>query len=183
MAERAKKGLSAEARLRGLERDRARAHRERLLRELAGPRWRRMVDLTPVLFDREGSIVARVLRADRDAIIEALVPDAVFALDTAMRIGRGYGFLSGGDIHVYLTSERPIDELVAIGMLESGPADSVLVRPWQRPARLIACIVEALPPSREVGRARVVTDERLGRELVGAVGRRADLFALLDRRA
>jgi hypothetical protein len=47
---------------------------------------------------------------------------------------------------------------------------------------LLACIVEEVPRFRVVnGGYRVVTAERLAREFVGAVGRRADLFALLER--
>jgi hypothetical protein len=47
---------------------------------------------------------------------------------------------------------------------------------------LLACLVDELPPSRVVdGGYRVVTGERLGRELVGTVGPRADLFVLYEK--
>lgn len=56
--------------------------------------------------------------------------------------------------------------------LSCGPARS----------RLLACLVDELPPSRVVdGGYRVVTGERLGRELVGTVGPRADLFVLYEK--
>jgi len=47
---------------------------------------------------------------------------------------------------------------------------------------LLACLVDELPPSRVVqGGYRVVTRERLGRELIGTVGPRADLFGLYEK--
>jgi len=73
--------------------------------------------------------------------------------------------------------------LAAAGLIGAEPhQDIVLSRPWPGPARLLACIASELPPAYLVnGGYRVVTPERLRRELVGAVGRRADLFALLER--
>ena len=56
----ARRGLSAEQRLAALRRDRARLRRERMLRELAGPLWGRMVDVIPVIFRAEGMIAHRV---------------------------------------------------------------------------------------------------------------------------
>jgi hypothetical protein len=42
--------------------------------------------------------------------------------------------------------------------------------------------LDELPPERRVqDRFRIVTPDRLRRELIGAVGARADLFALLER--
>jgi len=56
------------------------------------------------------------------------------------------------------------------------------MRPWPGPTRLLACLVDELPLSREVqGGYRVVTRERLGQELVGTVGPRADLFVLYEK--
>lgn len=182
MAE-ARRGLTAEERMQELQRDRAVLQRERMLREVAGPRWRRMVKIVPLLFRFEGQLVARVLQADVESVIEALRPDAVFALDTAMRLTHGFGFLSVREVHAYLTSPEPLDRLVEQGLIAPQPyADTTLVRPWPGPPRLLACLVHELPPWREVaGGNRVVTRERLGRELIGAVGPRTDLFALYER--
>jgi len=142
-----------------------------------------MVEIIPVLFRREGVAEARVLRAEPAAVIEALRDDAVFALDTAMRLAHGFGFLSGGDVHVYLAGSEPLDRLAQAGLIEAAPClDTILVRPWSGPARLLASIVGDTPASRIVGDGyRIVTGERLRRELIGAVGARADLFALLER--
>jgi hypothetical protein len=166
-----------------LQRDRALLRRERLLREVAGPRWRRMVRVVPVLFRHEGKVVARVLRADPQAVIEALKPDAVFALDSAMRLAHGFGFLASREIQAYLTRPEPLDRLAEAGLISAEPyPDTTLVRPWPGPARLLACLIDELPPWRMVeGGYRVVTGERLGRELIGAVGPRADLFALFEK--
>ena len=182
MAER-KRGLTADERLAALKRDQARVRRERLQRELAGPVWRRVRQVFPAFFHREGTLTARLLRSDRAAVIEALRPDAVFALDTAMRLAHGHGFLSGSDIFVYLTEPTPLDRLAAAGCIGAEPyPDTVVSRPWAGPARLLACVVDELPPWRLTeGGHRVVSEARLRRELIGEVGARADLFALLER--
>ena len=183
MVEPGKRGLSAEERLRRLERDRATLRRERLVRQVAGERWHRMVRIVPVLFRAEGSVDARVLRAEPSAVIDALQPDAVFALDTAMHLAHGFGFLASREVQAYLASPEPLERLARVGLIAAEPhPDTTLVRPWPGPGRLLACIVDSLPPSRIVGeKYRVVTAERLKRELIGAVGARADLFALLEK--
>jgi hypothetical protein len=183
MIERKKRGATAEERFAELQRDRARLRRERLLRQVAGPRWHRMARIVPVLFRREGRTVAHVLRAELAVVIEALKQDGVFALDTAMRLAHGFGFLTAREVQVYLASPEPLDRLAKAGLIDERlHADTTLIRPWPGPTRLLACIVEELPPSRLVeGGYQVVTSERLGRELIGAVGPRADLFALYEK--
>ena len=166
-----------------LERDRAILRRERLVREVAGTRWHRMVRIVPVLFRGEGSVAARVLQAEPAAVIAALQPDAVFALDTAMRLAHGFGFLACHEVQAYLTGPEPLERLAREGLIAAEPySDTTLVRPWPGPLRLLACIVDVLPPSRVAsGQYRIVTAERLKRELIGAVGARADLFAVLEK--
>jgi REP element-mobilizing transposase RayT len=116
-------------------------------------------------------------------IFEALKSDAVFAVDTAMRLAHGVGFLASLDIQAYLSEDEPLDRLAAAGLISAEPHfDTTLVRPWPGPPRLLACRVDELPPLRVVkGGYRVVTGERLGRELVGTVGPRADLFVLYEK--
>jgi hypothetical protein len=183
MPELGRKSLSAEERLRMLERDRVILRRERLVRQAAGPRWHRMVRIIPVLFRGEGRVVARVLRAEPSAVIAALQPDAVFALDSAMRLAHGFGFLACQEVQAYLTGREPLERLAREGLIAAEPyPDTTLVRPWPGPRRLLACLVDELPPARTVsGGFRIVTSERLKRELVGAVGARTDLFALLEK--
>ncbi|HEX4962683.1 MAG TPA: hypothetical protein VF173_17740 [Thermoanaerobaculia bacterium] len=175
--------LTADERLRELQRDRKTLRRERMIREVAGPVWNRMVRVTPLSFQGQGRLVARVLLASREAVIEALRPDAVFAVDTAMRLAHGAGFLAVQEVQAYLAGAEPLDRLAAAGLISADDYfDSTLVRPWPGPIRLLACLVDGLPPSREVqGCYRVVTRERLGRELVGTVGPRADLFVLYEK--
>ena len=182
MADR-KRGPTADERLAALRRDRARVRRERMLRELSGPIWRRMVNIVPVLFRLQGTTMVRTLRAEPAQIIDALREDAVFAVDTAMRLAHGAGFLAGGDIQAYLTSAEPLERLAREGLIDATPcADTTLLRPWPGQPRLFACVVSTLPPSRTTPAGhRVVTAERLQRELIGVVGARADLFALLER--
>ncbi len=182
MADR-KRGLTAEERLAALKRDQARLRRERMLRELGGPIWRRMVDIVPVLFRLQGTTAVRALRAEPAQIIEALRDDAVFAVDTAMRLAHGAGFLAGGDVQAYLTSTEPLERLARAALIDAAPcADTMLVRPWPGQPRLFACVVSTLPPWRTLpGGHRIVTAERLRCELIGVVGARADLFALLER--
>ncbi|MEP7122854.1 MAG: hypothetical protein ABJE95_18150 [Byssovorax sp.] len=182
MADR-KRGLTADERLAELHLAQARLRWERMVRELSGPIWRRMVNLVPILFRLEGTTMVRILRAEPAQIIEALREDGVFAVDTAMRLAHGTGFLAGGDIQVYLTNAEPLERLARASLIDPAPcADTTLVRPWPGPSRLFACVVSALPLSRITSAGhRVVTVERLRRELIGAVGARADLFALLEQ--
>ncbi|HEX3128504.1 MAG TPA: hypothetical protein VH394_14330 [Thermoanaerobaculia bacterium] len=181
MAE-ARRGLTAEERMRELERDRTLLRRERMLREVAGPRWHRMVRIVPLAFRLQGQLTAHVLRGNAEATVDALRPDAVFALDTAMRLLHGFGFLSVREVHVYLTRSEALERLAKDGLIAPHPfPDTTLVRPWPGPPRLLACLVDELPPWRETaGGYRVVTRERLGRELIGAVGPRTDLYALFE---
>lgn len=117
------------------------------------------------------------------AVVDALKTEGVFALDWAMRLSAGFGFLSGGDVHVYLLAPAPLERLVRERLIDVAPlADTVLVRPWPGPPRLLAAIVDRLPPHRALPSGfRVVTPERLREELIGSVGARADLFALAER--
>ena len=179
----ARKFLSADERLKQLQRDRKALRRERMIREVAGPVWHRMVRVIPLSFEGQGRLVARVLLASREDVIEALRADAVFAVDTAMRLAHGVGFLAVQEVQAYLTGAEPLDRLAAAGLISAEDYfDSILVRPWPGPPRLLACLVDKLPPSRVVqGGYRVVTRERLGRELVGTVGPRADLFVLYEK--
>jgi hypothetical protein len=179
----ARRFLTAEERLKEVQRDRKALRRERLIREVAGPVWHRMVKVVPLSFEGQGQLVARELLASRETVIEALKSDAVFAVDTAMRLAHGVGFLATLDIQAYLSADEPLDRLAAAGLISTEPYfDTTLVRPWPGPPRLLACRVDELPPSRGVkGGYRVVTGERLGRELVGTVGPRADLFVLYEK--
>lgn len=177
-----KKLLTVDERMTQVSRDKRRVLRARMQRDIAGVRWSRMVRIMPVFFERTGSLHAHVVRSDRSSVIDALRLDAVFALDTAMRMARGYGFLSSGDIHAYLLTTEPLVRLAETGRIEGTiHPDDVLVRPWAGPNRLLVSVVREFPPHCELESGhRVVTDERLRRELIGAVGARTDLFALLD---
>lgn len=179
----ARRFLTADERLQRLQRDRKALRRERLIREVAGPVWHRMVRVIPLSFEGQGQLVARELLASREEVIESLRPDAVFAVDTAMRLAHGAGFLASQEVQTYLVGEAPLDRLAAAGLIAAEPYfDSILVRPWPGAPRLLACLVDELPSSRMVqGGYRVVTRERLGRELIGTVGPRADLFALYEK--
>lgn len=165
-----------------LQRDRSVLRRERMLREVAGPIWHRMVRVVPLSFRHEGQLTAHVLQASTESVIDALRPDAVFALDTAMRLMHGFGFLSVREVHAYLSRSEPLEHLEKEGLIVAKPfADTTLVRPWPGPPRLLVCLVDELPPWREAsGGYRVVTRERLGRELIGTVGPRTDLYALFE---
>ncbi len=164
-------------------RDRRRVARERLIRAVAGDRWRRMTRLVPVLFAREGVLVVRTLILPWDEVVAGLrVERAVFAHDTAMRVAQGHGFLKGGDVFAYVSGASVVDRLAARGLVSPEPHhDAALVRPWPGPPRLLACIVAETPPHRALeDGSRVVEGDRLRAELVGVVGLRADLFALAE---
>jgi hypothetical protein len=100
-----------------------------------------------------------------------------------MRLAHGAGFLAVQEVQAYLAGTEPLDRLAAAGLISTEDYfDSILVRPWPGPTRLLACLIAELPPSRVVnGGYHVVTGERLGRELVGTVGPRADLFVLYEK--
>jgi len=173
--------LTAQERLRRLERDRRRARRERLVREAAGPVWRAVRGVVPTVYVLAGPLHVHRLIAPRAEVAEALGGAAVLALDAAMRAHTSAGLLSGGDLHVYLEDPNPLLALIEAGLVapERDP-DAVLVRPWPGPPRLFAVITPTLPPhERRAERARVVTRDHLVREVLGAVGLRFDLLAPL----
>lgn len=89
------RALTADERLADLHRGRERLRKERMVREIAGPVWGRMMGIVPALFRLQGRLVTRVLRAPREDVIHALGQDAVFAVDTAMRLMHGAGSLRG----------------------------------------------------------------------------------------
>ena len=175
--------LSADERLRALTRDKARVRRERLQRELAGPRWQRMMQIIPAFFEREGIVTARIIKADRATVLAGLRQDGVFGLDTALRLVHHHGVLSASDIHVYLRDAEPLVRLGAAGLIGEAPyPDTVISRPWAGPPRVLACLVETPPPSRDLEDGfRVVSEERMRRELLGEIGARPDLFALIEQ--
>jgi hypothetical protein len=116
----ARRFLTAEERLEEVQRDRKALRRERLIREVAGPVWHRMVKVV------------------RETVIEALKSDAVFAVDTAMRLAHGVGFLASPDIQAYLSGDEPLERLAAAGLISTEPYfDTTLVRPWPGPPRLL----------------------------------------------
>ena len=141
-----------------------------------------MVRVVPALFDRAGTLIVRRILVDRGAVIDALSPSSVFAVDTAVRLDLGHGYLASGDVFAYVSSPEAIDALAVAGLIaDEAHPDATLVRPWPGPLRLLAALVPELPPSIELPSGhRVVTRERQARELVGTVGARADLFAILD---
>jgi hypothetical protein len=47
--------------------------------------------------------------------------DAVFALDTAMRLAHGFGFLAVREIQVYLTRPEPLARLAKEGLIAPHP--------------------------------------------------------------
>ncbi|MCK6527165.1 hypothetical protein L6R50_06230 [Myxococcota bacterium] len=174
--------LTAEARLAQVRRGEAARRRRRLLREQAGPLWERMARVVPAVFTLQGKLDVRRLVAPAEAVVEALRGRAILALDTAARISLGRGLLAGGDVHAYVESRTVIDSLAEAGLVDASPwPDPVLVRPWAGPPRLLAVVPAVPPPYRALASGHlVVTRERLERELLGAVGPRPDLFALVE---
>lgn len=172
---------TAEERLRQVRRARRRARTERLARQVAAPLWRAVRTVVPTVFPLAGELHVRRLLAPRGQVLDALCPDAVLALDTAMRLHCGTGCLHGGDLHAYVTDASVLHRLAARGLVASEESsDRTLVRPWPGPPRLFAVRVDLLPPhdTRADG-TRLVTRERLLREVIGAVGPRLDVLAPL----
>ena len=180
MAE-ARRALSAERRLVELRRDRRAAAAARLSRIAAGPLWRRVRGLCPTLFVLAGELHVHRLTAAWGEVVAALRPEGVLTLDTASRLALGRGLFHGGDIHAYLASEEPVSRLKALGLINPVRLDGQsLLPPWSSPPRLLAAILPELPAWRLLpDGSRVVTDERLATDLLGAVGVRLDLFARL----
>lgn len=177
------RALTADERLARLKKDQARVRRERLARSVAGPAGRRCIQVVPAFFQHAGVLTCHVLEAPREDVIHALRADAIFAVDTAMRLAHGAGFLSSGDVQAYLSKPEVLTRLIGEGLLKPDrSSDTTLVRPYPGPPRLLACITPHPPPSVVTADGYTVVDpERLRRELVGTVGARADLFALLER--
>jgi len=105
-----------------------------MIREVAGPVWHRMVRVVPLSFEGQGRLVTRVLLAPRETVIEALGPYAVFAVDTAMRLAHGAGFLAVQEVQAYLAGAEPLDRLAAAGLISSEDYfDTILNAPLARP--------------------------------------------------
>lgn len=172
---------TAEARLAQVRRGEA-ARRRRLLREQAGPLWERMARVVPAVFTLQGDLAVRRLLVPAESVVEALRGRAIMALDTAARASLGRGLLAGGDVHACVESRAVVDSLAEADLVDATPwPDPVLIRPWAGPPRLLAVVPGVPPPHRvQASGHLVVTRECLGRELLGAVGPRPDLFALIE---
>ena len=145
--------------------------------------WRQVRGVVPGVFVLAGPLSVRRLLAPRDEVIDALRPDAIFALDTAMRLHVGGGCIAGGDVHAYVGDREMLDALAAAGPIASDEeSDRVVLRPWPGAPRLFAVAsVEAPPHVTRADGTRLVTGEHLVREVIGAVGVRLDVLApLLD---
>ncbi|MFH1177386.1 MAG: hypothetical protein V1750_08260, partial [Acidobacteriota bacterium] len=175
------RGVPAERRLAELRRYRREAAISRLSRHAADPLWQRVRTLTPALFLCAGERRVHRLRSDWGEVTRALRDDAVFTLDTACRLAHDRGLFQALDVHAYLRSQEAVDRLVAARMLDpTALAGQSLLPLLPAPPRLWAVVVGEWPPWRQLAdRWRVVSDERLAQDLLGAVGVRLDLFARL----
>lgn len=136
----------------------------------------------PILYCLQGEMAIHPLEASKDAVVAALKDTAVFTLDTASELRWGIRLLRGEDVHAYLADSQSLNTLATERLISATPLPTkVLFPPHFVSPRLVAVIVDALPPSETtVQDYRVVEASRLVREFIGAVGLRADLVALLE---
>jgi hypothetical protein len=164
-------------------RDAAAARRRSLVRRTAGPLFRKYVTVIPSVFTAAGELAAFRLLVPPAAALEALSGRAVLTLDSATEILGGFRFGRAPNEYAYFSSADDLEEVELRRLGERLPGTSFPLA-WTPPGRptLFAVIVDPPPPSMEHGGLRVVTRERLVRDLIGFYGLRADLLSEVERK-
>jgi len=164
--------VSAASQERALERVLKERQCRRLEREAYASVYRRVARLVPVVLPLAGEVHAFPIEGDVDALMEALRPTCVFGFETALQMRSGRRMLNGSDVHAYTRVAAPPPSLVGAEV-----AASPLVPVLPRRPYLFLVSRDPLPPSVETSRGRVVSDDWMLREYLGAIGHRFDLLS------
>ena len=148
-----------------------------------GPLFWKYLDVVPAVFSASGELFAFRLIAPRADVLAALRQSAVLTLDSATEAMADFRFGKARNDYAYFAS---VEEALAVERegLGSRLEGTSFPFAWTPPDRemLFAVVTAAPPPSREVHGRRVVTTERLIRDLIGFYGLRGDLVALIETR-
>jgi len=169
-------------RARRAERGRRAAMARSLSRRAMGPLFWKYLDVVPAVFSASGDLLAFSLIAPRVDVLARLRPIAVLTLDSATETLAGFRFGKARNDYAYFSST---EEALAIEKEGLGlRRETSFPFAWTPPDReMLFAVVPAAPlPSREVDGHRVVTTERLLRDLIGFYGLRGDLVALIEAR-
>jgi hypothetical protein len=162
-------------------RDAAIARRRWLARRAAGPLVWKYVDVVPAVFSACGELAAFRLIVPVPEAMGRLRGRAVLTLDRAAEILGGFRFGKSPNIHAYFASSEDFSWIERAGIGRRLPGTRFLLD-WAPPgeAMLFAVAPTKLPPHREEKGFRVVTPERLIRDLLGLHGLRPDLLAEIE---
>jgi hypothetical protein len=172
--------LSVAERLRRSRRDR-REYLRRSLTRRSHSRFRRDLALVPHVFLAPEAVVTSPLLRPAEEILAALRGRAVWTLDTASRLAGGGGLVARGDLTGYLR-RGDLEALVDRGLAGPPAGGRASIDPlFEGPRCLIAHLVADPPPAIELATGdRVVTRERLLRDILGTLGWRPDLLTRVE---
>ncbi len=156
-------------------------YRRRHLWRRTWPRFHDDLAIVPHVFLTQAATRFGRLLVPRDAALEALRGRAVWTLDSAARLACGRGLLPGRDLTGYLSAET-LRDAEREGLVEPMRATSLSLEALaERPALLIAHLTDTPPACLELaGGQRVVSWDRLRRDVLGTLGWRPDLLTRLD---
>lgn len=177
--------LSPAERLRRARRDLEAYRRRSLLRRVqGGARFRRYLEVVPHVFLAPGRAVAAPLLVPAGEARARLRGDVVWTLDTATRLRYGIGLLAAEDLTGYL-GEDALARAVAASVVGRPSAAGLSVDPpYAREPLLVAHVLDEAPPAETLASGeRVVTRERLIRDIFGTLGFRPDLLARIEAAA
>jgi hypothetical protein len=172
--------LTTAERMRRHNRDR-RTHRVRHLSRRSYGRHTEYLTVLPHIFLAPGTYRVCALKREREDLIERIGGQAVWTLDTAVRLACGRGLLVQRDLSGY-ASAAALDSWVSAGLVDAPVLRPISLDPvLPRPERLIIHLIEEPPASFATARDRqVVTWDLLVRDIIGTLGLRMDLLAALE---
>jgi hypothetical protein len=148
-----------------------------------GPLFRKYLDVVPAVFSASGDLIAFRLIAPRAEVLARLRSTAVLTLDSATEALAGFRFGRARNDYAYFpyAADATVIETEGLGTRREGTSFPFA---WTPPDRemLFAVVPAAMPSTRVVKGHRVVTTERLIRDLIGFYGLRGDLAALIETR-
>ncbi len=154
--------------------------RRRHLERRLHPRFWRDVRVVPHVFLAREALRTAELRGAESDILDALVGEAVWTLDTATRLAGLRGFLPARDLTGCLRESR-LSLLVDAGRIGPPGAGAVSVDPLMARAPLLVVRVDVTPTNVVLPTGhRIVSWDQLLRDLLGTLGWRPDLLTRLE---
>ena len=152
-----------------------------MARRLAGPLFKKYLQVVPSVFTARGELRAFRLLVPRAEALSRLRNRAVLTLDSATEVLSGFRFGRARNDYAYFETASDLEriESEAIGERRPGTHFPLAWTPsgWEM---LFAVVTEPLPPNLEHVGFRVVTKEHLIRDLIGLYGLRTELLAAIE---